>query len=134
MIKWVYVDLQDPLKVILVKWAYDDLQVPLKRHSGQMSIRRPTGILKKSNFLSFCFCFLFVSRMPLLYSVYFMDNVYVLLCNLVYFFTNTICKCLLIWSCWRFSGTCKPSYTHLTRMTFKGSCKSTYTHLIIFTF
>ena len=70
-----------PSKFNLVKRVYDDLQVPPKRQHGQMSIRRltgpfksqsdqmrirrPTGILKKSNRLSFCFCFLFVSRMPL---------------------------------------------------------------------
>jgi hypothetical protein len=60
---------------------------PFKSHADQMSIRRPTDILKKSNFLSFCFfAFLFVSRMPLLYNVYFKDNVYVLPCNLVYYF------------------------------------------------
>ena len=89
-----YDDLREPLKSEYDQMSIRRITGPFKSHSGQMSIRRPTGILKKSHFLSFCSSFLFVSRMPLLYSVYFKDNVYVLLCNLVYFFTNTICKCI----------------------------------------
>ena len=82
-----------------LKSEYDQMSIrrltgPFNSHSGQMSIRQHTGILKKSNFLSFCVSFLLVSCIPLLYSVNVMDNVYVLLCNLVYFFTNTICKCI----------------------------------------
>ena len=95
MVKWVDDDLREPLKNECDQMSIGRITGPFKSHPDQMSIRRPTDILKKSNFLSFCFfAFLFVSRMPLLYNVYFKDNVYVLPCNLVYFFTNTICKCI----------------------------------------
>ena len=43
---------------------------PLRKgQSGQMSIRRPTGIFKKSNFLSFCFC-IFLSPVCHYFIVY----------------------------------------------------------------
>jgi hypothetical protein len=112
MVKWVYVDLQISLKI---KFGQMSIWQPTDTHqksqSGQMSIRWPTSTLKQGNLdkwiydglqvsikksisLSSWFCFLFISSISLLYSVYVMDHVYVLLCNLVYFFTNTICKCI----------------------------------------